>query len=80
MRSDRQWSQQSGRVMIGKDGKTYAGTWTLDRGVITVTALGQERRTHHTGGARPEQTARVLLREIVEAAGTHEGPRSAAGG
>jgi hypothetical protein len=71
MPSNRQhWSQQSGKVTIEKDGKKYTGTWTADRGVIVVTALGQERRAPQVGGARPEPTAKLLLREIVEAGGT----------
>ena len=67
MRPKRQWSQQTGQITIERDGKTYTGTWTVDRGVITVRHQEEERTTHHTGGVNPEPMARQLLREILDA-------------
>ncbi len=66
MRPKRQWSQQTGQITIEKDGKGYTGTWTVDRGVITVRHQEEERTTQHTGG-NPEHIARMLLREIIDA-------------
>ena len=72
MRSQREWSQQRGQITIEKDGKTYTGMWTLEGGVITMRALGEVRRTHHTAGVKPEHVARNLLREIVQGRGTEQ--------
>lgn len=51
-------------VSIEKDGKTYHGSYTLDRGIICVSnMLGS--KTTQLGGLPPETLAKMLLSELV---------------
>jgi hypothetical protein len=58
------------------DGKRYAGWWSVagKSQSVTVDYMGQSKSTQ-AGGDTPEQTARVLLRELVAESKTRGGRR-----
>ena len=56
----------SGRVSIESDGRTYAGTWRLDHGRLTVSSSrGRKSWILDDQERNPPAVARVLLRELV---------------
>lgn len=56
-------------VQITKGGKTYNGSYTTAKGMITVSYLGRTKTTQLGGSAAaPENLARIMLRELVDAA------------
>ena len=54
-------------VEIEKDGKTYAGKYRVEGGIITVTydAEGGGDKSAHVGGSEPGRLARQLLSDVV---------------
>jgi len=54
-------------VEIDKDGKTYAGKYRVEGGIITVTydAEGGGDKSANVGGSDPARLARELLLEVV---------------
>ena len=56
----------AGQVILNAEGKQYAASYQLQRGVITVT-LGSASRVMRVGGAvaAPESLARTILRTMV---------------
>ena len=53
-------------VEVEHGGLLHVGTYTVDRGVITVDAVVSTRTTQ-VGGASPAALARTLLRALVTA-------------
>ena len=58
-----QWNN----VQIEKDGKTYAGKYRVEGGIITVTydAEGGGDKSAKVGTSQPEELARRMLLEVV---------------
>ena len=59
-------------VIIKKTGKSYTAQFSHEDGMVKVTANGPDgtmpsMSTHATGGLNAQMTARVLLREMIEA-------------
>lgn len=54
-------------VEIQKDGKTYAGKYRVEGGIITVTcdAEGGGDKSANVGGSDPGRLARELLSDVV---------------
>jgi hypothetical protein len=53
-----------GTVTVERAGRTYSGTWRVERGLITVTtAHGQ--KTTQLGDSPAEVLARIMLGELV---------------
>ena len=55
----------SGQVEIEHEGRTYAGSYTTDRGVITVRYGDSFPKTTQIVVSPAERLARMLLRELV---------------
>ena len=53
------------RISIERDGKTYHGTYTVNRGMITVSTVGGTKTTH-VGNLPVETLAGQLLSELVQ--------------
>ena len=55
------------KVEIEKDGKTYAGKYRVEGGIITVTydAEGGGDKSAHVRNSEPGRLAREMLSEIV---------------
>ena len=55
------------KVEIEKDGKSYAGKYRVEGGIITVTydADGGGDKSAHVSNADPARLARAMLLEIV---------------
>jgi hypothetical protein len=49
---------------ITRDDKTYTGSYTVEKGLVTVTGFGGTKTTQ-IGGANPKQLAEMLLSELV---------------
>ncbi|CAN5358373.1 hypothetical protein BH10PSE17_BH10PSE17_25020 [soil metagenome] len=62
-----QQPQQPRDVSVEINGKTYHGTYTTESGTVTV-SNGYSRQTTHVGGSHADVIARMMLREIVQAA------------
>ena len=58
--------ETTGSVTIKHGGKTYAATYTLEHGMVHV-KTHTETRSVELGGGSPEQIARDVLNEIVNA-------------
>ena len=58
-----QWNN----VQVEKDGKTYAGKYRVEGGIITVTydADGGGDKSAKVGASKPEELARRMLLEVV---------------
>ena len=59
-------------VIIQKKSNSYTAQFSHEGGMVKVTAKGpdgtmQTMSTHATGGLSAQMTARVLLREMIEA-------------
>lgn len=53
-------------ISVDHEGRTYRGIYTIDRGLITVHALGTQKTTLRGGStAQSEGLARIMLRDIV---------------
>jgi hypothetical protein len=74
--SNRVWSIKKGRMLlmdqwtnveVEKDGKTYAGKYRVDGGIITVAyhADGGGDKATQVGNSDPQHLAELLLIEIV---------------
>jgi hypothetical protein len=53
-------------VTYERNGKTYHGSYTVDRELLTVT-FGMATKSSLLSGSRPESLAVLLLSELVEA-------------
>ena len=64
-------------VEIDKDGKTYAGKYRVEGGVITVTydADGGGDKSARVENSEPERLAKLLLFELVAELRNQKGPR-----
>ena len=56
----------NGEVTVERDGKTYAATYTVERGMVNV-KTHTETRSVDLGNSTPEAIARNVLNEIVDA-------------
>jgi hypothetical protein len=52
-------------VSIEYKGKTYNATYTVEKGIITVSTLYGKKATQ-VGGSPPESLARIMIRELVD--------------
>jgi hypothetical protein len=57
---------ETGSVTVNQGGRTYAATYTLEHGMVHV-KTHTETRSVELGGGTPEQVARDVLSEIVNA-------------
>ncbi len=55
----------SGQVEIEHEGRTYVGSYTTDRGLITVRYGDHFPKTTQIVASPAERLARMLLRELV---------------
>ena len=55
------------KVEIESDGKTYAGKYRVEGGIITVTydGAGGGDKSANVGNSEPEALARAMLAEVV---------------
>jgi hypothetical protein len=59
--------QSQTEVQIERAGKTYTGSFTIVRKMITVTYSSRSKQTQLGGSAdNPKVLAKILLRELVE--------------
>ncbi len=60
-----------GIVSVARYGKTFAGEWSVEKGLITVHFGPSDHKTTQLGGFAevPESLARVLLSELITATG-----------
>ncbi len=60
-----------GTVNVERDGRTFAGEWRIEKGLITVHFGPSTHKTTQLGGfaEAPESLARVLLGELVTETG-----------
>jgi hypothetical protein len=54
-------------ISVEIDGKRYSGSYSVSSGAVTVDSVHGGRKSTHVG-ASAEATARMLLREILQAA------------
>ena len=59
------------KVTIEKDGKTYAGYYSVEAKTVTVRTLDGTKTTQ-IGGSTPVNVARMLLRELADRENGHE--------
>ena len=52
------------QVTVDLEGESFTGTYTVSRGVVTVTAYFGTKSTQ-LGGGTPESVARMLLHELA---------------
>ena len=54
-------------VEVEKDGRTYAGKYRVEAGIITVTydLEGGADKSTQVGHSKPEELARLILLELV---------------
>jgi hypothetical protein len=52
-------------ITLERSGKTYQGSYTVDRGLLTVT-FGMATKSDLLSGLRPDSLAVLLLGELVE--------------
>lgn len=57
-------------VTVTKDGKAYKGTYWVESGCVTVTAIGPDaqylKKATQLGGSSAETLARTMLSEFVQ--------------
>jgi len=51
-------------IAIVRDGNPYTGSYTVEKGLVTVTGIGGTKTTQ-LGGSEPKALAEMLLSEIV---------------
>jgi hypothetical protein len=56
----------SGQVTVKREGRTYAATYTVERGRVHV-QTHTETRSVELGDSTPEDIARSVLNEIIDA-------------
>jgi hypothetical protein len=56
----------SGRVTVEREGRTYAASFTVERGMVHV-ETHTETRTVELGNSTPEKISRQVLNEIIDA-------------
>ncbi len=52
-------------VAVTIDGRRYAGSYYIERGMVTVETFDYGRKTTQVGGSPPATIAQKLLRELV---------------
>ena len=55
-------------VTLEHNGKTYRGSYIVEKGTISVSAMGRIKSTQ-LGSSPPENLARIILREIIDSEG-----------
>ena len=62
-------AEPSGTVELERDGETYSGEWTTEKGMITVRFRDMPPKTTQLGesAAVPEVLAKIMLGELVTA-------------
>jgi hypothetical protein len=57
---------KSGEVTVKRDGKAYAATYTVEHGMVHV-KTHTETRSVELGDGKPDEIARSVLNEIIDA-------------
>jgi hypothetical protein len=57
---------KSSEVTVKREGKTYAATYTVERGMVHI-KTHTETRSVELGDGKPEEIARSVLNEIIDA-------------